>query len=939
MNPLYRYLLLLLWFTPSWIQAQELPKKALSPGDFASWKVLQAQQLSHNGAYATWEENAQQYGDGALLLAALPDGTPTRFERGGSASFAGDLSYLAFLISPQFDSTRKAKLDEVAKDKRPKDSLAIWMLDAKELVKIPRVKSFAVPKYQGSWMAYHEEKALPTPKDSTKQDSAKTDSAKKEKAPKDKETPLVLFHPPSGEKISVREVQSYAVSDSGRLMALITVSGDSIDSVQVHVFTPLRKQLRLIYEGPGYAESLTFDRSGKRLAFVATRDTGDVKVYSLFGYQMEEAQARKLVDTATSTMPKGWCVSPNGDLYFSQSGNRLFFGTAVIPQPEPEDTLLDEEKASLDVWTWQDAAVQPEQLLDADSERKRSYLAVWLWQDARMVQLGHETLPEVSPIADRDGPFALGRQDTAYAISRSWAYPWQEDIYLVDIATGKSSPLLAGAGYGLTLAPKGTFAVYWDEKALAWQSIETSTGKVTNLTGDLKVNFFDEDHDSPHDPYAYGFEGFYEGESEGLFYDRYDLWKISLDGSAKPVNLSKGWGRKNLTRLRAVTLDYEELYFSPELLLSSMNETTKAEGYYAISSINKQEPTALMLSDHRFGSLMKAKNADRILWRKESYREYPDLWTSTLDFTQPKRLSDANPQTADYAWGNVRLVSWKAYDGTQLSGLLYSPENLDPSNKYPLLVYFYELVSDRLNSYAMPSPSRSIISPSYYASNGYAIFMPDIVYSTGQPGPDAYNCIVSGTEAMVKQFPWIDSTKMALQGQSWGGYQTAYLVTRTNLYACAMAGAPVSNMTSAYGGIRWGSGLSRMFQYERTQSRLGTTLWEDRERYIANSPIFFADQVTTPLLMMHNDADGAVPWYQGIEYFMALRRLSKPVWLLVYNGEEHNLTRWPNRMDLTIRMHQFFDHYLMDQPAPVWMTEGVPAVKKGLETGYQLSEE
>ena len=274
--------------------------------------------------------------------------------------------------------------------------------------------------------------------------------------------------------------------------------------------------------------------------------------------------------------------------------------------------------------------------------------------------------------------------------------------------------------------------------------------------------------------------------------------------------------------------------------------------------------------------------------------------------------------------------------GKKLEGLLVTPEDLDPTKKYPMLVYFYERSSENLHQHVTPRPSRSIIHWGFCASNGYVVFIPDITYSTGDPGASAYDAIVSGTQSMVDQFSFIDSTRMALQGQSWGGYQIAWLITRTNMFRCAMAGAPVSNMTSAYGGIRWQTGMSRIFQYERTQSRIGSTLWDNLDKYIENSPVFFAPNVQTPLLMMHNDNDGAVPWYQGIEYFMALRRLNKPVWMLVYNNEEHNLLRRANTKDLTIRMMQFFDYYLKDAPMPVWMRDGIPAVDKGRKTGYDL---
>ena len=289
----------------------------------------------------------------------------------------------------------------------------------------------------------------------------------------------------------------------------------------------------------------------------------------------------------------------------------------------------------------------------------------------------------------------------------------------------------------------------------------------------------------------------------------------------------------------------------------------------------------------------------------------------------------------EYNWGTAELMSWTTFDGKPTQGIVYKPEDFDPNKKYPVMIYFYEKHSDELYQYFPPAPSRSIINIPFYCSRGYIVFTPDIQYTTGHPGESAYNSIVSGAEELAKN-TWVDKANMAIQGQSWGGYQTAYLITRTNMFKAAGAGAPVSNMFSAYGGIRWGSGMSRQFQYEQTQSRIGATMWEAPELYKENSPIFFADKVQTPLLIMHNDNDDAVPWYQGIEYFMALRRLGKPVWMLQYNNEAHNLKERKNSKDLSIRLQQFFDHYLKGDPMPVWMKTGVPATEKGRTYGFDL---
>ncbi|HQY12842.1 MAG TPA: prolyl oligopeptidase family serine peptidase, partial [Ferruginibacter sp.] len=305
---------------------------------------------------------------------------------------------------------------------------------------------------------------------------------------------------------------------------------------------------------------------------------------------------------------------------------------------------------------------------------------------------------------------------------------------------------------------------------------------------------------------------------------------------------------------------------------------------------------------------------------------------ATADLKMLAQLSDVASQQKEYNWLGVELVKWKMFDGRMSEGLLFKPENFDPKKKYPVIFYFYERNADGLYAYRAPAPSASTVNIAWFVSNGYLVFDPNIYYKDGEPGPSAYNSVVSAAKYLSKM-PWVDSARMAIQGQSWGGYQVAYLITKTNMFRAAWAGAPVANMTSAYGGIRWGSGLNRQFQYEHTQSRIGANLWQRQDLYLKNSPLFSADKVNTPLVIMHNDADGAVPWYQGIEYFTALRRLGKKVWMLQYNGEDHNLVERKNRKDLSIRLSQFFDYYLKDAKPAKWIRAGLPATEKGKDWG------
>jgi dipeptidyl aminopeptidase/acylaminoacyl peptidase len=351
-----------------------------------------------------------------------------------------------------------------------------------------------------------------------------------------------------------------------------------------------------------------------------------------------------------------------------------------------------------------------------------------------------------------------------------------------------------------------------------------------------------------------------------------------------------------------------------------------AEGFYTDRVLGDTPPRRLLTAEKSFRFYRKAEEADALLFSRSAFDEYPDLWLSARDFENPRRLTRLGDQMKPFIWGKAELRNFWSSDGKPLKGILVRPDNFDPAKQYPLMVYIYETLHQGLHSYRHPAPGTSINYP-YYVSNGYVLWMPDIEYGTGYPGRDALKCVLPGIHMLIQE-GWIDPQAIGIQGHSWGGYQISYMVTQTDLFAAANGGAPVSNMISAYGGIRWGSGMVRQFQYEHTQSRLGGSLWEVPLRYIENSPIFWVDKIQTPLMYMHNDQDGAVPWYQGIEFIMALRRLGKEAYMFNYVGEDHGLRKRVNQVDWTIRMAEFFDHHLKGAPMPDWMKNGILAWDK-----------
>ena len=546
-------------------------------------------------------------------------------------------------------------------------------------------------------------------------------------------------------------------------------------------------------------------------------------------------------------------------------------------------------------------------------------------------------MPSVSLGTKSDAPFGLGSSGLDYRLESSWNMGYT-DYYLVDLSTGAAKKVLSKFDGFASISPAGKYVYAYDQAARKGVVIDPKTGAQIEITKDIPFPIYDELTDDFTNPGSYGSAGWTKNDERILLYDNFDIWSVDPTAKTKPVNVTNGFGRSLNTHLRYVNTDPEQIAVDPSkpMLLSAVHETTKADGFFWDTFAPGGVPTKIIMEDKIFSNPTKAKNANVITYTRSDFVEYPDVWLAdNLNFQGARKVSEANPQQKDYIWGKSELISYTSNDGVPLQGILIRPENFDYSKKYPMIVYFYERSSDTLHGYRSPAPSASVINPTMAASNGYLVLIPDIVYKPGYPGESAMHSVLPAVQEVVRR-GYVDPKKIGLDGQSWGGYQIAYMVTETDMFACGFAGAPVTDMFAAYGGIRWGSGLVRQFQYEKTQSRIGGTIWETPLRFLENSPQFFLDKVKTPLLIMANDKDGAVPWYQGIELFTGLRRLQKPAWLLVYNNEDHNLVERKNRKDLSIRKHQFFDHYLKGAPMPEWMTKGVPATEKGKNYGLEI---
>ena len=910
-------------------------KKTISHETYDEWNHLENVQQSPDGQLVVYQKMPLE-GDGTLHIKYVDQTVEKIIPRGVQAKIHHQNNFVVYVLPPQHDTIRKMKLDGIKPSKFPKDSLGIYFPEQDSMKLINQVKSFKLAE-KGDWLFYlSTEDKRPKPKEKKWRLFKRK---KSEKLSATSGTSLYGINPVDNSSYTLHAVTLYEISRDGSKLVYVTSNKNDVDSLTVWLFYTNKDSLVQLHSSFTAVEHLTFNRAGDQLLFLSSLDTVKEKNYSLYHWKEGDEKATLKVDSTTTNMPGDWTVSHFFNPYFSRDGSKIYLGTNEIRRVEEEDTLLAAEQAKVDIWGGEDLRIQPEQLKNLPQDKKQTFEAVYHVRSGEFLQIETNEYAEFQAYNFGNANFGLLRDGKPFRKARNWEFPWKDNYYKINLEDGSKQLLVDSLGHIGTLSPSGDFFIWYEGLDSCWYAKDINDESIYNLTGRLNVNFASDNNGMPFIPYPEGASGWakYNDEEFYIVKDFYDVWMLHPTDSNKTFCLTNQKGRKEEMRYRLMQLDRDSIYISLErVLIHGINDQTKDESIYKLSSQKKGfDLKQLVASNHSIVYFDKAESSDRVLLRRSNFQTYPDLEATSMAFEKFEKLTNVNPQQEEYKWGTVEFVDWYAYDSTHLRGLLYKPEDFDPNKKYPMIVYFYEQYQDNIHTYYAPRPTASIVYPTEYVSNDYIIFIPDIRYKAGHPAKSAFNCIVSGTDYLIKKHDWIDSTRLGLQGQSWGGYQTAQLVTMTDKYAAAMAGAPVSNMFSAYGGIRWGSGMSRMFQYERTQSRIGYTIWERPDLYIENSPIFGLPEVSTPLLIMHNDRDGAVPWYQGIELYMGLRRLGKDVWLLNYNQDAHNLRRLPNKRDLSIRMRQFFDHYLQGAPMPVWMKSGVPAVSKGKETGYE----
>ncbi|MCU7693649.1 alpha/beta hydrolase family protein [Haoranjiania flava] len=935
-------------------------KKPLDHSVYDGWQSARFLQLSDNGKYLAYMICPQE-GDSLMVLKHKNGNGLAEIPRGYAGKFTKEGNYFVCKIKPFYKAIRQAKIDKKKSDEMPKDSLAIVNLLNGKIEKIADVKSFRLPEKAGPWLAYtvdiSEKKKEKIPKkdsvvaittlqrniDSLQQIVKLAQAKGLNTVPVKKDTPqskadtlnknqLIVKNLLKNIVLKYNNAEDCQFSAKGNYVAISLK--DAIDTTKkkaVAVVNLHTLKTDTILRSLNDVRSMIFDEKEHQLAFIAEKDSSEkslLKFYDLYYYTPKNNVAQKIATRHSKGMKQGWGISENSRLKFSKKGDLLFFGTNYI-LPLKDTALPEFERVNVDIWSHKDYALQTMQLSNLKDDLKRSFQAVWNVMNDNLYQLEDSTYSKVDITEEGDGKYFYLISTNAYTPALQWAGYLAKDIYVVNSLIGDKKLIIKNFEGNTYDSYTGKYLLLYDANAKKYSIYNAEKNDLKTV--DIPYPVYDEDNDMPMNPDNHGIAGWTRDDAFVLIYDRYDTWKVDVATGKSSLLFPSGRAGKISSRYIKVDDDEKFIDLQSPLYFSRFSEETK-QNLYAELAISGKRTVWRNITEFqpvKYRSLTKAKDARVFLYTKENYIQSPDVYVHA---GKEIKLSSINPQQVNYNWGTAELFKWTAYTGKLTEGIVYKPEDFDASKKYPMIVYFYERNNETLYDYIAPAPTPSRLNISFFVSRGYIVFVPDIWYKTGYPGQSAYDYIVSGTRALTA-LGYVDSTRLGLQGQSWGGYQTAHLITRTNLYKAAWAGAPVVNMFSAYGGIRWQTGMNRQFQYEKTQSRIGATIWEKPELYKENSPLFYVPAINTPLVIMHNDNDGAVPWYQGIEMFTAMRRLDKPVWLLNYNDEEHNLMQRKNRKDISVREQQFFDWLLKDAPPAPWLRDGVPAIMKGRTWG------
>jgi dipeptidyl aminopeptidase/acylaminoacyl peptidase len=966
-----RFTLLWLFCFASFLAvAQETTPKPIDWKDIPSWKFMPngSFKVSPDGQWIAYAIVALE-GDGEIILQKASDDASKKTFAIGSTNFASmefseNSQWFAFKEYPKF--TEK-KANEKAKGKPLKEKLTLMKLGTDTKKTFENVGGFT---FNGDASTHL---ALNLSKEGSNGDAKGSD--------------LLIYHLNSEKKQNLGNVLEFAFNKTGTYLAY-TVDAANQSGNGVYLMNVANNSVQILDSDEASYKSIVWTEKGD--AFASLKMVKDKKykqeLGKVIGVKNLANPAVTLYDPAKDStgFSKKHTISPNRRPMWSEDLTRLFYGIHSLElakkedqkKPENKDSLAtveslkitkimadttiksisdlqkaiakldsgkvktngkenEADKPDMTIWHWQDTRLQSRQQVLESMDKNFSFWAMYDVATAKHIPLQDSTMRDLSILPKE--LYALGSDQQTYELDGNLNGQSYRDYFVINLKTGEKKPLftnfyLPSFASAPRSSPDGTKMLYGKDGN--FYVYEISTGASTNLTASLPVTFVNVEDDHNVEKPLQNSIGWSSDSKYVLLRDGWDIWQVPLAVKEKPINLTQNGRTEKIRYQYRFILDPEEkgIDLKQAQYFRTYGEWNKKSGIALLSPAKTglaAGAKSLVWEDANISSLQKAEKAPVYFFNKETFTEPSQMYLTNAALAAPKKVTESAPDATKYSWSaGTRLIDYISDKGDTLQGALFLPAGYVEGKKYPTVVYYYEKLSQTRHNWSNPGFSGTGWNPGVYTSNGFAVFIPDIVYTMDDPGMSAVWCVIPGVKAAIATGV-IDEKNIGIHGHSWGGYQTSFLITQTNMFKAAAAGAPLTNMISMYDLIYWNTGSGNMSIFEASQGRFKGGPWDNWEAYERNSPVYHVKNVQTPLLMLHNDKDGAVDFTQGIEYYNALRRLKKPVILVQYKGENHGLGKLENRKDYSVRMMEFFNHHLKGAAAPDWMANGVDRLKLG----------
>ena len=875
-------------------------KKAITFEDIMKFKNLTSPMLTDNGSWFTYRLDKQR-GNNIYVLQSLESDKKIEIEKGSYSLYSQDTKW--FAIKTEVDVIKQLN-PEKFKDEKPDLELINTSSDYRKTIE--DVSSFRLAK-NGKWLAYTK------------------DYDKKEKL---KGKKLLLRHLQSETEIPIDNVIEFTLDSLGNNLFYSTIIDKGNNGLYTRnlneEFIP---ELKIESDSNSKFTNLSWDETSSKLIYLKGKLLKDDKTKDN-SINLYDFVSKSLVTIADTSSRSGYFIPEINEIRFTDDDKRIWFGykplgewngdekdTTEITETNLYDTDLILDKTELYLWHPNDPEIIPFQQTNWDKTKDEVYYSIYDINNKNIIYL---TDSISTGVRYSDNPnFTIQLDNVPYKKQMTYS-GWYYDLYSISIKNGKRQLIEKNLEESPNISPDGLYTVYFKEKK--WYSHNNETNKTLVLNENLSIPFYDVLDDHPKEPGSYGVKGWIGKDKKVLIGDQFDIWQFDLsDGSSRL--LTKGIGRKNENSINIINTDRNKKWFEgSDRVLVSLYGIKSKQQHIGVLDLITRELDIRTYGDYLYSYKGKSENSDKIIITKEGFNTYPDVWLTNSKISKLERLTNEQLQVDEFLWGTSHLVDFVTEFGDTLQGYYALPDNYEKGKKYPVFVYFYERFSDRKNEFNMPKINHR---PPYslYLGSDYVMFFPDVKFYDGDPGKSAEVSLIAGCDKLV-EMGIADPKRIVMHGHSWSGYESAWIVTQTDYFAACVSGAPVSNMTSAYSGIRLGSGLARQFQYEKEQSRIGGNIIDSLDSYIRNSPIFFADKMNTPLLVMFGDIDDAVPFQQGVELYLAMRRFDKNCIFLQYEGEPHHPRKIQNQLDYSIRMKQFMDYYVFGGDMPKWMMDG-----------------